>query len=81
MFLVVSHCLFADIIIEEGHQNYGVTAELAARIAEKAYYYLDAPIQRMGAMDVPVPFSPVLENLYIPSPEKIIKSVQKILSN
>jgi pyruvate/2-oxoglutarate/acetoin dehydrogenase E1 component len=59
------------IVIDEGHQNYGVTAEIAARISEKAFYHLDAPVQRMGAMDVPVPFSPVLEDLTVPTPETV----------
>lgn len=59
------------IVIDEGHQNYGVTAEIAARISEKAFYDLDAPVQRMGAMDVPVPFSPALEDLTVPTPESV----------
>jgi pyruvate dehydrogenase E1 component beta subunit len=67
------------IIIDEGHQNYGVTAELAARIAEKAFYYLDAPIQRMGAMDVPVPFSPVLEDLTVTTASKVAERAKALL--
>jgi pyruvate/2-oxoglutarate/acetoin dehydrogenase E1 component len=59
------------IVIDEGHQSYGVTAEIAARINEKAFYHLDAPVQRMGAMDVPVPFSPALEDLTVPTPEGV----------
>lgn len=59
------------IVIDEGHQSYGVTAEIAARIAEKAFYYLDAPVQRMGAMDVPVPFSPALEDLTVPTADQV----------
>lgn len=59
------------IVIDEGHQNFGVTAEIAARISEKAFYYLDAPVQRLGAMDVPVPFSPVLEDLTVPTAQQI----------
>jgi len=55
------------IVIDEGYQRYGVTAELAAVIAEGAFYYLDAPVKRLGAMDVPVPFSPVLEDQTIPT--------------
>jgi len=54
-------------VIDEGHQSFGVTAEIAARINEKAFYHLDAPVQRMGAMDVPVPFSPALEDLTVPT--------------
>jgi pyruvate/2-oxoglutarate/acetoin dehydrogenase E1 component/glycine cleavage system H lipoate-binding protein len=57
------------IVIDEGHQSYGVTAEIAARLNEKAFYHLDAPVLRMGAMDVPVPFSPALEDLTVPTPE------------
>ena len=55
------------IIVDEGHQSFGVTAEIASRINEKAFYHLDAPVQRMGAMDVPVPFSPMLEDLTVPN--------------
>lgn len=57
------------IVIDEGHQSYGITGEIASRINEKAFYYLDAPVQRIGAMDVPVPFSPVLEDLTVPTPQ------------
>src|SRR5579859_4414186 len=55
------------IVVDEGYERYGVTAELAAVIAEGAFYYLDAPVKRMGAMDVPVPFSPVLEDQTVPT--------------
>ena len=60
------------IVIDEGHQSYGVTAEIAARIAGKAFYHLDAPVQRLGAMDVPIPFSPALEDLTVPTPEDVV---------
>ena len=59
------------IVIDEGHQSFGVTAEIASRISEGAFYHLDAPVQRMGAMDVPVPFSPALEDLTVPTPESV----------
>ena len=59
------------IVVDEGHQSYGVTAEIAARIGEKAFYHLDAPVARMGAMDVPVPFSPALEDLTVPTAEGV----------
>ena len=61
------------IVIDEGYERYGVTAELAAVIAEGAFYYLDAPVRRMGAMDVPVPFSPVLEDLTVPTAAAVIE--------
>ncbi|HKS70839.1 MAG TPA: alpha-ketoacid dehydrogenase subunit beta, partial [Ktedonobacterales bacterium] len=59
------------IVVDEGYERYGVTAELAAVIAEGAFYYLDAPVKRMGAMDVPVPFSPVLEDQTVPTPQSV----------
>jgi pyruvate dehydrogenase E1 component beta subunit len=55
------------MIIDEGYEQYGVTAELASVIADGAFYYLDAPVKRMGAMNVPIPFSPALEDLTIPN--------------
>src|SRR5213594_1102642 len=66
------------IVIDEGYERYGVTAEIAAIIADGAFYYLDAPVKRMGAMDVPVPFSPVLEDLTVPS-EKMVFEIARAL--
>jgi pyruvate/2-oxoglutarate/acetoin dehydrogenase E1 component len=67
------------IVIDEGHQSFGVTAEIAARIAEKAFYHLDAPVQRMGAMDVPIPFSPALEDLTVPTPDGVADRARRVL--
>jgi acetoin:2,6-dichlorophenolindophenol oxidoreductase subunit beta len=53
------------LVIDEGYERYGATAELASVIAEGAFYHLDAPVKRMGAMDVPIPFSPALEDLTV----------------
>lgn len=61
------------IVIDEGYERYGVTAEIASVIADGAFYYLDAPVKRMGAMDVPVPFSPVLEDQTVPTAENVAK--------
>ena len=62
------------IVIDEGYNRYGVTAEIASVIAEGAFYYLDAPVLRMGAMDVPIPFSPALEDLTVPTPESVFRA-------
>jgi acetoin:2,6-dichlorophenolindophenol oxidoreductase subunit beta len=67
------------IIVDEGHQSFGVTAEIASRINEKAFYHLDAPVQRMGAMDVPVPFSPVLEDLTVPNPDRVVARARALV--
>lgn len=64
------------MVIDEGHQSYGVTAEIAARISEQAFYHLDAPVVRMGAMDVPVPFSPALEDLTVPTAEAVAQQAR-----
>jgi pyruvate/2-oxoglutarate/acetoin dehydrogenase E1 component len=55
------------IVVDEGYGRYGVTAEIAAVIAEGAFYNLDAPVKRLGAMHVPIPFSPPLEDATVPS--------------
>jgi pyruvate dehydrogenase E1 component beta subunit len=55
-----------------------VTAEIASVIADGAFYYLDAPVKRMGAMDVPIPFSPVLEDLTIPTAEAVVEMAKTL---
>jgi acetoin:2,6-dichlorophenolindophenol oxidoreductase subunit beta len=69
------------IVIDEGYESYGVTAEIASVIAEGAFYYLDAPVRRMGAMDVPVPFSPVLEDQTVPTFEKVAEVALGLCKN
>jgi pyruvate/2-oxoglutarate/acetoin dehydrogenase E1 component len=66
------------IVIDEGYERYGVTAEIASVIADGAFYYLDAPVKRIGARDVPIPFSPPLEDATVPS-EKMVFEMAKTL--
>ncbi|HRN50496.1 MAG TPA: alpha-ketoacid dehydrogenase subunit beta [Anaerolineales bacterium] len=66
------------IVVDEGYERYGVTAELASVIADGAFYYLDAPVKRMGAMDVPIPFSPVLEDLTVPTPDTVFEMAKTL---
>jgi acetoin:2,6-dichlorophenolindophenol oxidoreductase subunit beta len=66
------------IVVDEGYERYGVTAELAAIIAEGAFYYLDAPVKRMGAMNVPVPFSPVLEDMTVPTAVTVVEMAKTL---
>ncbi|HYE93008.1 MAG TPA: alpha-ketoacid dehydrogenase subunit beta [Terriglobales bacterium] len=66
------------IVVDEGYERYGVTAEIASVIADGAFYYLDAPVKRIGAMDVPVPFSPVLEDLTVPSPDSVAAAARTL---
>jgi pyruvate/2-oxoglutarate/acetoin dehydrogenase E1 component len=64
------------VVVDEGHQQYGVTAEIASIIADEAFYYLDGPVKRLGAMDVPVPFSPPLEDVTVPTEKAIVDLVR-----
>jgi pyruvate dehydrogenase E1 component beta subunit len=64
------------IVIDEGYERYGATAEIASVIGEGAFYDLDAPVKRMGAKDVPVPFSPVLEDVTVPTPESVAEAAR-----
>ena len=66
------------IIIDEGAARYGVTGELASVIQERAFDWLDGPVLRIGAADVPIPFSPVLELPTIPDVDGIIGAVRSL---
>jgi pyruvate dehydrogenase E1 component beta subunit len=59
------------IVVDEGHRSYGASAEIAAAIGEAAFYSLDAPVRRVAALDVPIPFSPPLEDATVPTPELV----------
>ena len=65
------------VIVEECTKRGGWGAEVAARIAESIPDHLIAPIKRIAALDTPVPFSPVMENYYVPSLERIKDGIVK----
>jgi len=66
------------IVMDEGYGRYGVMAELAAVIAENAFFDLEAPVKRIGAMHVPIPFSPPLEDATVPTEQAVCEAAQKI---
>ncbi|MEE2754958.1 MAG: alpha-ketoacid dehydrogenase subunit beta [Candidatus Latescibacterota bacterium] len=66
------------VIIDEGCQSFGVTAELASVVYDGAFDYLDSPVVRLGAMDVPVPFSKPLEDVTIPNKQDVISAVKRL---
>ena len=68
------------LIVDEGYRSFGVTAEIAARIQEEAFDYLDEPVRRLGALDVPAPFAPSLEDLTIPNDRQIVEIVKEMLA-
>ena len=67
------------VIVSEDCKTAGVSAEIAATIAEKALDYLDAPIKRVTAPDTPIPFSPPLEQFIIPNVQSIIRAVKEVV--
>ncbi|MCJ7747774.1 MAG: alpha-ketoacid dehydrogenase subunit beta [Desulfobacterales bacterium] len=67
------------VIVHEGCRRGGIGAEIACNIMEEAFDFLDTPIQRVGALNVPIPFSEPLENAVIPSEEEIATAVKKVL--
>lgn len=66
------------IVIDEGYARYGVTAEIASVIAEGAFHYLDQPVKRIGAMHVPIPFSPSLEDVTVPTERMVFDSARSL---
>jgi len=68
------------VCIEEGTRTGGVGAEVAAQVAERAYDYLDAPVQRVATPDIPIPFSRPLEDAALPSVDTIVAAVRGLLA-
>jgi pyruvate dehydrogenase E1 component beta subunit len=64
------------IVVDEGYGRYGVTAEIASVIAENAFFDLEAPVKRIGAMHVPIPFSPPLEDATVPSEQMVFDAAK-----
>ena len=66
------------IVVDEGYGRYGVTGEIASVIAEGAFYNLDAPVKRIGAMHVPIPFSPPLEDVTVPTEQTVFEMARSM---
>jgi len=66
------------IVVDEGYYRYGVTAEIASVIAEGAFYNLDGPVKRIGAMHVPIPFSPPLEDATVPTEQQVFDAAKQL---
>jgi pyruvate/2-oxoglutarate/acetoin dehydrogenase E1 component len=67
------------VIVSEDCKTAGVSAEIAATVAEEAIDYLDSPIKRVAEPDTPIPFSPPLEQYIIPNEKAIIKAVKEVV--
>ncbi len=68
------------VVVSEDCKTAGVSAEIAAVVAEEALDYLDAPIKRVAEPDTPIPFSPSMEKFVIPDEKKIIQAVKSVVS-
>jgi pyruvate dehydrogenase E1 component beta subunit len=66
------------IVLDEGCERYGVTAEIASVISVGAFYDLDGPVKRMGAMQVPIPFSPPLEDMTVPTENSVFEAAKAL---
>jgi pyruvate dehydrogenase E1 component beta subunit len=67
------------VIVEEGWRSYGVGAEVASRIYEEAFDYVDAPIKRVAQTEVPLPYNRNLEQMALPQVDDVIKAVKEVL--
>src|SRR5438309_768144 len=68
------------VVVDEGYGRYGVTAEIAAVISAGAFYNLDAPVKRLGAMHVPSAFPPPLEDLTVPTEKPVLEAARDLCS-
>ena len=67
------------VVVDEGWRSVGIGAEIVARIAEQAFYELDAPPARVCSVEVPVPYARHLEEAVLPNPERIVAAVRGLL--
>ncbi|WP_176584868.1 alpha-ketoacid dehydrogenase subunit beta [Priestia megaterium] len=69
------------IVIDEANPRCSIATDIAALVADKGFDMLDAPIKRITAPHTPVPFSPPLEDIYLPTPQKVIEVVSGLLGD
>ncbi|PIE80222.1 MAG: alpha-ketoacid dehydrogenase subunit beta [Chloroflexi bacterium] len=70
---------FKAVIVEEGYKSYGVGSEVAARLQEEGFDYMDAPIKRVAQFEVPLPYSADLEQQALINKDRVIAAVKEIL--
>ena len=68
------------VILHEACVTGGIGGEIAARIADEAFDFIDAPVKRLGVPDVPIPYSKSLENAIVPNEEKLITCIKNVLA-
>lgn len=78
LFLEETKKIGKVVVLHEANRSCGVGAEVSAIISEEAFRYLDAPLVRITAPDTPVPFSPPLEEYYLPNESRVSEAVRKL---
>jgi pyruvate/2-oxoglutarate/acetoin dehydrogenase E1 component len=68
------------LVLSEEPYSGSVAGDVAARIAERAFWHLDAPVERVTSLDTPVPYSPPMEDYYLPNADKLIARVRALVA-
>jgi len=66
------------VVVEEDNRTGGWAGDIAATVAEEAFFWLDAPVKRVSAPDTPAPFAPAMEQFYVPSVERVVDAVMSL---
>jgi pyruvate dehydrogenase E1 component beta subunit len=70
---------FKAVIVEEGYRSYGIGSEIAARLQEEAFDYMDAPIKRVAQLEVPLPYARELEQSALINAGRVVAAVKEVL--
>jgi pyruvate dehydrogenase E1 component beta subunit len=70
---------FKAVIVEEGHRSYGIGAEVAARLQEEGFDYMDSPVKRVAQYEVPLPYSRELEQAALINVDRVVDAVKEVL--
>ena len=70
---------FRAVVVEEGYRSYGVGAEVASRIQEEGFDYMDAPVKRVAQLETPLPYSRELEQSALINKGRVVAAVKEIL--
>jgi 2-oxoisovalerate dehydrogenase E1 component beta subunit len=78
--LILARACHRVLIVHEDSRTGGIGESIAAVIQEEAFEFLDAPVRIVGALDTPVPYSPPLEEFYLPSEEQIERGARLLMA-
>ena len=67
------------LVVHEDQISFGFGAEVCARVADELFFWLDAPVRRVAALDTPVAYSPVLEDIILPQTEDVARAARELV--